>query len=213
MNQITQKIFTFLGEIAETVLIALAIFLAVYIFLAQPHRVKGDSMEPNFLNGELILTDKISYRFRQPDRGEVIVFKAAPTNGKLDFIKRIVGLPSEKILVKNGSVFINGKLLKENYLGREIRANLKDGGFLKNGQEYLIPENSFFVMGDNRGASFDSRDWGPVQKDEIIGKAFLVYWPVFPSKQSKGLRLVPKAQFEISDNTSFGNLQELTIAL
>lgn len=172
---LAKQLFSFFADIFETIVISLAIFLVVYLFLVQPHRVQGDSMLPNFKNGELILTDKISYRLRQPQRGDVIVFKA-PYDKSKDFIKRIIGLPGEKIKIENGEIFINDKRLAESYLPN--LTNIMHGGsYLKEGEEYLIPQEHYIVFGDNRAHSSDSREFGPVAKKDIVGKAFFIYWP------------------------------------
>lgn len=131
-------------------------------------------MEPNFNDGEFLLTDKVTYRFSEPKRGDVIVFEAPGTNGD-EFIKRIIGLPSETISVSNGKISINGKVLNENYLPDAL---FTDGGkFLKEGQSVTVPDNHYFVLGDNRTASSDSRTWGFITKDEISGRAWITYWP------------------------------------
>lgn len=173
--EIIKRIASFFFDIIETIVLALAIFVVIYLFLFQPHQVKGASMEPNFYDGEYILTDKASYRFRPPKRGEVVIFKA-PRNPELDYIKRIIGLPQEKIKIENGKVFINGQELKEEYLPKNVVVS--GGLFLPKGKEVKIPENTYFVLGDNRSHSSDSREWGPIQKNEIIGRAFLRYWPL-----------------------------------
>jgi signal peptidase I len=140
----------------------------------QPHKIKGASMEPNFPDGEYLLTDKLSYRFREPKRGEVIVFEAPRTNGE-EFIKRIIGLPGENVSVRNGSVYINNKKLDEQYLNNSVLTG--SGSFLTEGKQIIVPENNYFVLGDNRSASSDSRMWGFVSKDKITGRAFVTYWP------------------------------------
>ncbi len=169
-----QKLGAFFLDIIEVVVFAIAIFLFVYLLIMQPHKIKGDSMQPNYPNGEYLLTDKISYRFNDPQRGDVIVFEAPGANGD-EFIKRIIGLPGEKIKVEGGKVYINGKILKEEYLSPTLYTS--SGAFLTEGKEYLIPPNNYIVFGDNRIASSDSRSWGPVSRDKIRGKAFFVYWP------------------------------------
>jgi len=173
MNLVKQ-LFTFFTDILETIIIAFAIFLVVYLFLVQPHRVQGDSMLPNFKNGELILTDKISYRFKLPQRGDVIIFKA-PYDKSKDFIKRIIALPGEKIKIEDGAIFINDKKLSESYLPNTTI--IQGGSYLKEGEEYLVPYDNYIVFGDNRAHSSDSREFGPVQRKDIIGKAFFIYWP------------------------------------
>jgi signal peptidase I len=171
---LAKQLFSFFTDIFETIIIALAIFLVVYLFLVQPHRVQGDSMLPNFKNGELILTDKISYRIRQPQRGEVIVFKA-PYDKSKDFIKRIIALPGEKIKIENGEIFINNKRLAESYLPSSII--VQGGSYIREGEELIVPKDSLVVFGDNRAHSSDSREFGPIPEKDIIGKTFFVYWP------------------------------------
>ncbi len=174
LGHILKEFWAFILDLFETTVLALVIFLLIYLFLWQPHRIKGHSMEPNFHDGELILTNKISYQLHPPQRGDVIVFRA-PMEEDKDYIKRIIGLPGEKVMVKDGSVYINGKLLKEPYLAPEVRT--KGSYYLPDGQEKIVPPNSYVVMGDNRPYSSDSREWGPVPEKNIIGKTWLRYWP------------------------------------
>ena len=143
-------------------------------------------MQPNYPDGEFLLTDKITYRFNQPQRGDVIVFKA-PINEEDDYIKRIIGLPGEKVSIIDGKVYINGNLLTEDYLSPSLYT--AGGLFLPNNKEVVVPENHFFVMGDNRPYSSDSRSWGFVPRENIIGKAWFIYWP--PQKAG----IVPKVNY------------------
>ncbi len=175
VDRILKALLSFLAESVETVIIALVIFLVVYLFIGQPHRVDGDSMLPNFENGELIITDKLTYKFRSPKRGEVIIFKS-PLDNKKVFIKRIIGLPGETITISNGSVFINGQKLTENYIHQST--DVIFGPFIKENETKQIPADSFFVMGDNRANSLDSRELGFIKKPNIIGKAWVIYWPL-----------------------------------
>ncbi|OGY24310.1 MAG: signal peptidase I [Candidatus Woykebacteria bacterium RBG_13_40_15] len=171
-------------DIIETVVVAAAIFVVLYIFLIQPHEVKGASMEPNFYDGQYILTDKITYRFNKPQRGDVIVFKS-PTNPDVDFIKRIIGLPGEKVEIRNDHIVIynsehpNGFTLTEPY---QITEPISGGSYLRDGKKVEVPADSYVVLGDNRTHSYDSREWGPITRKSIIGKAWLRYWP--PNKIS-----------------------------
>ncbi len=181
------KFTSFFWDILQTVLSAAAIFIIGYLFVFQPHQVVGNSMLPNFYDGEYLLTDKLTYRFRAPERGEVIVFKAPPDPSK-DYIKRIVGLPGEKIKIERGEVSINNQALKENYLDREQSFTIASGPFLKSSQEIIVPPNDYFVLGDNRNHSSDSREWGFVPRENIIGKAFIRYWP------TAKIGLIPKAE-------------------
>ena len=132
-------------------------------------------MEPNFPNGEYLLTDKISYRFNNPQRGDVVVFEAPVQPGE-EYIKRIIALPGENVSIKDNNIFINEMKLDESYISDELKTSA--GMFLKNGTEITVPENNYFVLGDNRPFSSDSRSWGTVSKDKIKGKAWLIYWPV-----------------------------------
>lgn len=169
-----KNLTAFFLDILEVVVFAIAIFLFLYLLVLQPHKIKGQSMEPNFQDGEYLLTDKVTYRFSQPKRGDVIVFEAPGTNNE-EFIKRIIGLPSDKIGLKNGSVLINDQSLDEQYLDDNLST---DGGiFLKEGETVTVPEDFIFVMGDNRKASSDSRTWGFVAKNKITGRAWITYWP------------------------------------
>ncbi len=131
-------------------------------------------MEPSFFDKEYILTDKISYRFREPKRGEVIIFRA-PKNQELDYIKRIIGLPGEKIKINTEGIFVNGQKLEESYLGES--GITFSGPFLQLGQDLLVPQGEYFVLGDNRTHSSDSREWGTVSRPDIIGHAWMIYWP------------------------------------
>lgn len=162
-------------DIVEVIVFAVGIFFFVYLLILQPHKINGSSMYPNFVNDEFLLTQKVSYYVKPPQRGDVIVF--TPPEAELDeYIKRIIGLPGEKIMVSNGHVFINGKQLKETYLKSDLYTN--SSRFLQEGIEFTIPEGEYIVMGDNRPASSDSRTWGPVKRKVISGKAWVVYWPI-----------------------------------
>lgn len=186
MGDLLQSIGSFFLDLIETVVVALAIFVVIYLFLFQPHQVKGASMEPNFHDGEYILTDKISYRIGIPKRGDVVIFRA-PRNPELDFIKRIIGLPGERVKILNNHVYINGTALVEAYLP-ETTVTLP-GNFIHEDQEITVPRDQFFVLGDNRNHSSDSREWGTITKDEMVGKAFFRYWPL-----SK-IGIIPRVQY------------------
>ncbi|OGM14773.1 signal peptidase I [Candidatus Woesebacteria bacterium RBG_16_39_8b] len=168
------RLKSFFLDITEVVVFAIAIFLFLYLLVLQPHKIKGASMEPNFHNGEYLLTDKVTYRFGEPERGDVIVF-AAPPDETEDFIKRIIALPGEKMSVHEGFVFINGQRLNEIYLPNSLKT--ESGDFFKDGREIEVPQEHFVVLGDNRLFSSDSRSWGFITRDEIKGRAWIVYWP------------------------------------
>jgi len=174
--EILKKIYSFFIDTMQTVLLAASIFLVIYIFLFRPFQVSGDSMFPTFKNGEYILTDLISLRFGTLQRGDVIVFIAPPDHEK-DFIKRVIGLPGETVMLHDGFVYINGNKLDESaYLGPDVRTY--GGAFLRNDQSLVVPPGEYFVMGDNRLYSSDSREWGLLSRSAVIGKSLFVYWPV-----------------------------------
>ena len=178
----------FVFDFLETIVVALSVFVVIYLFIVQPHEVKGSSMEPTFQNNEYIITDKISYRFGKPNRGDVVIFKA-PVNPDVDYIKRIIGLPGETVMVQSGRIYIDGKMLNEPYL--EDLTPIFPGGFIKEGVVVSIPENHYFVMGDNRPHSSDSREFGPIEKKLIIGRAVFRYWPI------NDLGLIPGAHYSL----------------
>lgn len=175
-------------EIGFTVFISLIIYLLFSNFIAQPHRVKGTSMMPNFHDGELLLTEKISYRFSDPARGDVVVFRSPAYDGR-DLIKRIIGLPGNKVRITDGVVYINDINLVEPYETQQTRGNL----------ELTLAQNEYFVLGDNRISSSDSRSFGTVEKKYIVGRTWLVYWPVFKNSSSFGLRMILGVDYGIPD--------------
>ncbi|MDP4031039.1 MAG: signal peptidase I [Candidatus Beckwithbacteria bacterium] len=175
-NNLLRRLWLWFLDFVETIVIALAIFVVVYRFLFQPHQVKGSSMYDNFHDGEYLLTDKVDYRFHSPERGDVVVFKA-PQNEDYDYIKRIIALPGEQIKIESGRVFINNQTLDESgYLDPNITTH--PGAYAKEGQNLTIPSDQYFVMGDNRSNSSDSREWGPVPTFNIVGRAWVRYWPI-----------------------------------
>jgi signal peptidase I len=163
-----QKAASLLRELIETVLIAVIIFLLLQI-VVKNFRVTGESMQPSFVDGQFLLVDKISYRFVQPKRGDVVVFRYPRDPGE-DFIKRIVGLPGETVRIAEGNVYIDGDLLLEPYLQGQSTLNYRS-------LETALGEDEFFVLGDNRRYSSDSRTWGPVARRDIVGRAWFSYWP------------------------------------
>lgn len=161
-------------EFVEAFVISASVFVVVYLFLMQPHQVKGSSMFPTFKDQEYLLTDKVTYRMRKPRDGDVIVFKA-PINENFDFIKRIIATPGQTVSVKGGFVYIDDKKLDEFYLPVEFTTSA--GQFLHEGESYTVQEGEVMTFGDNRDHSSDSRDWGPVPYRNIVGKVFFRYWP------------------------------------
>lgn len=159
-------------EILKVILIALAIVMPLRYFVVQPFFVKGASMEPNFFDGEYLIINEISYYFREPRRGEVVVFKF-PNDPSQYYIKRVIGLPGEKIKIQAQNVLIgnNNKMeeLNEDYL---INKAFIGGNF-----ELELGSDEFFVLGDNRRASYDSRQWGAVPGKNMVGRVLVRVWP------------------------------------
>lgn len=171
-----RRAWHWLVDLAETLAIAGAIFFIIYAFLIRPFEVNGASMFPTFKNGEFVFTNLLSQRFGPLKRGDVIVFKAPPSEEK-DYIKRIIGLPGETVKIQNGKVYINGKILGESfYISPSVITAGR--GFAHEGEDIKVSQKNYFVMGDNRVYSSDSRDWGLVPFDRVIGKSELVYWPI-----------------------------------
>ena len=178
----------FLLSFLETVVVALVISIVLYLFIMTPHEVIGNSMHPTYQNGEYLMANKLLYRFQNPQRGDVIIFKYSDTQ---DFIKRVIGLPGDKVMLKDGHIYINDQLLDESaYLSNSIYTN--GGEFLHEGESITVPDNEYFVCGDNRPHSSDSRTFGPISKDNIKGKAWLVYFPF--------------SQFRIAKHEAYSNL-------
>lgn len=181
-----RKFLASLLEVAEIAIIALGAVFVVRQFLIQPFLVSGASMSPNFASGDYLMIDELTYRIRLPDRGEVVVFRY-PNDPSTFFIKRIIGLPGERVTVSDGKIVIyngenkGGFLLKESYLP----ANLSTQGSV----DVTISSGEYFVMGDNRPYSFDSRSWGKLPAKDIIGIARIRLWPV------SGLEILSAPQY------------------
>lgn len=168
-----EKRYRLLREIIETVVLTLLMFLVIR-FAVQNFNVDGTSMEPNLHNTELILVDKWTYMFRSPSRGDVIVF-VAPPHPDMDYVKRIIAVPGDRVTIHNTTVIVDGVTLSETYVDPRNQGNLFA---YKNITNLLVPAGNYFVLGDNRAVSDDSRDWGFVPMQNIIGRAAFVYWPL-----------------------------------
>jgi signal peptidase I len=173
MKDFVAEIAAFVWEILKIVVVSLLIIIPVRFFVIQPFFVRGESMAPSFHNGEYLIVDEISYRFDEPRRGDVIVFRV-PRDPRQHYIKRIVGLPGETVVVRNGVVTVYnrdnpaGTVLEEMYLSEDTPGSV----------EVRLDNNEYFVLGDNRDASSDSRRWGPVPEHLLIGKVWLRAWPI-----------------------------------
>ncbi len=169
-----RRTLNFIGELVHVVVISLAIILPIRYFLIQPFYVKGASMEPNFHDHEYLIIDEISYRFSEPERGDIVVFRY-PDDPRQFFIKRVVGMPEERVVIYNGKVLIynqdnpEGQLLSEkDYL---------DNPFTPGDKDIKLSDDEYFLMGDNRTASMDSRAFGPVPQRFVVGKVLFRGWP------------------------------------
>lgn len=161
---------TVVREYVESFAIALVLASFIMVFITQSYLVQGSSMEPTLYNGERLMVDKVTYRFREPKRGEIIVFRY-PSDPRRRFIKRVIGLPGDQVEVRKHLVYVNGVPLDEPYI---------KGPTYRDFGPMIVPEGTYFVLGDNRNNSDDSRfpDVGPVPRKLIVGRALLLYWPI-----------------------------------
>ena len=167
----TNKSLKIKGFFKDLFICSLQVVVLTFIiinFVGRVSVVQGQSMYPSLNTNNRIIVNLFNYRFNNPRRGEVIIFKC-PGNLKKDYIKRVVGLPGEEIEIDDGMVYVNGKELKEPYIEYHLPH--------ENMEKVKLAKNEIFVMGDNRGNSEDSRTWGPVKKNLIRGKAVMIFWP------------------------------------
>ena len=169
-------VVTFFFELIQVAAISLAIIIPVRYFLIQPFYVKGASMEPSFFDHEYLVIDELSYRISNPQRGDIVVFRY-PLDPKQFFIKRVIGLPGETVEVNEEGIKIynnehpNGMLLSESgYLGQGVQPSTTR-------ETITLKNDEYFVMGDNRSASLDSRIFGPIKRTDIVGRVWLRGWP------------------------------------
>ncbi|MEK7154414.1 MAG: signal peptidase I [Patescibacteria group bacterium] len=174
-RRLRQETLIFVWETIKVVIISLAIIIPIRYFLVQPFFVKGASMEATFDDGDYILIDEISYRFKEPSRGDVIIFRY-PLDQSQFFIKRVVGLPEETVEIKNDRVIIYNKQRPEGFALNE--PYLMPGQNTTGSLRIKLDPNEYFVLGDNRLQSSDSRRWGPVNRSLITGRVFLRAWPI-----------------------------------
>ncbi len=172
----TKSFVSFIFEVLKVVVISLVIIIPIRYFLIQPFYVRGASMEPNFYDNEYLIINEISYRFSDPDRGDVVVIREKKDVDDY-LIKRIIALPNEKVQIMGGVVNIfndenpEGIILEENYLKKNI--------FTSGNSTTTLKDQEYFVMGDNRSSSLDSRSFGPIIKDDIVGRAWIRAWPLY----------------------------------
>lgn len=154
-------------EFIETIVLTLLIYFLVRTFLFENYRVLGHSMDPTLENDQFLVVNKLGYRLHEPERGDIIVFRD-PRTDERKLIKRVVGLPGEMLEIKDGQVYVNDYLLDEPYVANPGRYSQS---------ATPIPEEEYFVLGDNRNNSSDSHNWGTLSRQEIVGQAWISYWP------------------------------------
>ncbi|MGB4595672.1 MAG: signal peptidase I [Anaerolineaceae bacterium] len=154
-----------LAELFETILLAVLIFVVINTITIRV-TVINYSMRPTLDQGYYLLVNRLAYRFGEPKRGEIVIFHHNGDNTE-DYIKRMIGLPGDRVVITDGMVSVNGQIIEEPYRADQGHSN----------GEWIVPEDQYFVLGDNRNHSSDSRDWGFVNKEWMVGKALLVYWP------------------------------------
>jgi signal peptidase I len=165
---IGRRFVRLLRDVLETFLPALLIALLINVFVGQATRVEGQSMEPSLHTNQRLVVEKVSYRFHGPQRFDIVVLRL-PSQGEELLIKRVIGLPGETVEIRNGQVYINGQQLDEPFTAEETRP----GRYAK----VTVPPLHVYVLGDNRNRSNDSRSFGPVPIENIVGRAWLSYWP------------------------------------
>ncbi len=172
-------LLNFIMDTLETIVFIGTLYIVVYLYLFFPNAVQGASMEPTLHTGDRLITSKVAYKFHEVERGDIVVVQS-PNNPDINLIKRVIGLPGETIMVKDGAVYINNAVL-ENFL--TVETDLWSDSFLHEGIPYEIGEDYYFVMGDNRPRSLDSRAFGPIPRSSIVGEAIYRYYP--PHGQGK----------------------------
>lgn len=166
VNEMHSTLGRILMDVVETILLSAVLFLIINAVSARV-RVDGFSMNPTLQDGEFVFVNRLSYKFSEPARGDIIVFHFPIDPKRQDLIKRIIGLPGDEIFIANGRVYINGQEIQEPYIAA---APLYSG-------KWKVPEGELFVLGDNRNDSSDSHSWGLLPEEEIVGKAIFIYWP------------------------------------
>lgn len=161
----------------KPLLIAGVLAIGIRTFLLGPYKIPTGSMRPVLIEGDRIFVDKLTYRFREPERGDIIVFRY-PLEKKKDFVKRLVAFGGEAVEIRDGQILINGRKLDKPVLFLErFYYNRPDWSYGKPGQAVEVPEGHLFVLGDNSAQSSDSRNWGFVPRRDVIGRAVLIWWP------------------------------------
>lgn len=160
----------------EPLLVAAVLAIVIRTFLFGPYKIPTGSMKPTFMENDKIFVEKISYRFHEPARGDIIVFKY-PLDRKKDYVKRLAGLPGDTLEIREGILLVNGKPMTGPPFGDHRYYNVEDWKYGKSGQTIPVPAGHYFALGDNSAHSADSRQWGFVPRKDIVGKAVMIWWP------------------------------------
>ena len=172
-------------ENVEVVITAAILALIIRGFVVQAFKIPTGSMRETLIEGDRILVNKFIYRFTDPKRGDIIVFKY-PEDMKKDFIKRLIATGGETVMIKNGDIWVDGRLIEDPGAIKQIYYyNKYDTAYGKEGVVIEVPEDNYFVLGDNSASSRDSRYWGFVPKKNLVGKAFVIYWPLTRMRRLK----------------------------
>jgi len=169
-----------LFEVVETLVLTVVIFLGIQTFVAQPYKVQQGSMENTLLPEQYVLVDKLTPRWASYTRGDIVVFDPPETwsaGGGVPFIKRVIGLPGDKVELRNGKVYVNDTQLDEPYIFEQNGVPQTTEPAIGGEKEWIVPTNDLLVMGDHRQDSADSRTFGPIEISHVIGRAWLRYWP------------------------------------
>jgi len=189
-NQANSSTKSFFVELFQTLVLAALLYFAIDAVFARV-RVLNISMQPTLFEGDIVLVNKLAYKFGEMKTGDVVIFHD-PFNQEEDFIKRLIGKPGDLVEVKNGDVYVNGQMLEEPYIAAEPMY----------GGSWRVPEDAIFVLGDNRNQSSDSHSWGFVPLEDVVGKALVVYWPL------DEVKIVTHHQPEIASANRLNSLQK-----
>ncbi len=174
--KLNPKLKQIIREYAEAIIIAFILAMIIRTFVVQAFKIPTGSMKPTLIEGDRILVNKFIYRFKDPERGSVIVFRY-PENPKKDFIKRLIAKSDETIQIIKGNIWIDGELIEEPQQIRKIYY-YNEGSYGREGERVMVPQDCYYVLGDNSASSRDSRYWGFVERKDILGKAMVIYWPL-----------------------------------
>jgi signal peptidase I len=173
---VNERVRREIREWIESLVVAVILALVIRTFVVQAFKIPTGSMRPTLLEGDRILVNKFIYKFQEPKRGDIIVFRY-PGDKKKDFIKRLIAMEGDAVEIKDGDIYIDGEIVEDPFVIRKIHYYNKSP-YGSSDKKITIPEDSYYVLGDNSASSRDSRYWGFVPQKNVIGKAFFLYWPL-----------------------------------